>query len=1268
MNQSPQYYTGGRWRRLAEIVLLASVYFGTGRLSQWLSIPPGNITPVWLPSGIILAAVLTCGYRVWPGIFLGAFAGNLWAYFEPTSAGTMLRCLFAGTANGLGDTLGAVGGAYLIRRSTGGRNPIHRAVDLVKLMGYGGGFSAGISALFGVSSLCLTGLLPWSQAGFSLATWWIGDAMGVLLLTPLLLAWAGGWRGCRLGREELAAIVALAVLGLFLAPQSELALMFAALPLLLWAVCRFDPRVAFTLITSLAALAILAHVFGQSPFFGDHPTASLLYLQLFLGILTAPLLVLRRALAARKTLVSGDPPSLTSLFISVISLLMAAIITCGYLYYRGYEREFRDEVHQKLEVIAQLKVSELVQFRMERMGDGLLLTRNPALSHLVRRFLASTPDAEAQQQLQAWFAKYRWNDQYDEVFLVDAQGAVRLSASEATVTVSAAIAARLPEALRSDQPFFQDFYRYEKNQLIYLSLLVPVRDETDGDRPLGVIVLRINPEIYLYPFIKRWPAPSPTGEIVLSRREGDDTMFLNELRFRTNTALSLRLPLSRPEILAVQAALGKRGLIEGMDYRGVPVLGAMLAVPDSPWFLVAKMDRAEAYGPMWQQLGKIEFVIGLLLALTVGGAAAMWRHQRTQFYQERIKQTEAQLASEFRYHGLFESVKDGILILDAESGIIVDVNPFLIEMLGYSHEVFLGKKVWELGFIKDIIANQVKFAELQQHEYRHYEDQALEASDGRRIRVEFVSNIYWVNRQKVVQCSIRDITARKVAEEALAQSEKRFRTIFEEAPMGVARIDSRTGRICEANPKFAEIAGRTCAEMAAIDWMSITHPDDVQEDLDQMARLNVGEIQGFDMNKRYRRPDGSYVWIHMTIAPLTVADRTQPQHLCMIEDISERKVAEEALQASEARYRMLAENIPLRLFIKDQNCRFVSVNKNFARDMGISPEAAVGKTVADFFPKKLAEKYQADDLRVMETGRVEELEEPYFQNGQELWVHSFKTPVWDAGGAVIGVCGIFQDITARKQATAEILRLNAELEQRVRDRTAQLEASNRELEAFSYSVSHDLRAPLRAIHGFAGILQDDYAPHFEAEGRRVLNVIRAEAVRMGRLIDALLSFSRLNRQPLQQEMVSPARLIRQAREQLATAQAGRRVDFTVGELPDSLGDPALLLQVWVNLLSNALKYTGPRAVAEIVVGGRQVDAEVVYFVKDNGVGFDMKYADKLFKVFQRLHTGAEFEGTGVGLALVQRIVHRHGGRVWAEGKVNEGATFYFSLPSPKGTA
>ena len=251
------------------------------------------------------------------------------------------------------------------------------------------------------------------------------------------------------------------------------------------------------------------------------------------------------------------------------------------------------------------------------------------------------------------------------------------------------------------------------------------------------------------------------------RRDGHDALFLNELRFQTNSALTLRVSLDEVTMPAVQAALGKEILMQGVDYRGVPVVAATRTIPDSPWALVARLDAAEVYGPLRVQLWRLAVTIGLLLLTAWAVAGLLWRQQHVRFYRERYRMSEAMRASEVRYRRLFEAAKDGILILDAETGMVADVNPFLVELLGVTREVFLGKKVWELGFFKDLVANEAKFVELQQKNYIRYENMALEGHDGTRHEVEFVSNVYLVNHQKVIQCNIRDISDRVKAAAAI---------------------------------------------------------------------------------------------------------------------------------------------------------------------------------------------------------------------------------------------------------------------------------------------------------------------------------------------------------------------------------------------------------------------------------------------------------------------------------------------------------------------
>jgi PAS domain S-box-containing protein len=376
----------------------------------------------------------------------------------------------------------------------------------------------------------------------------------------------------------------------------------------------------------------------------------------------------------------------------------------------------------------------------------------------------------------------------------------------------------------------------------------------------------------------------------------------------------------------------------------------------------------------------------------------------------------------------------------------------------------------------------------------------------------------------------------------------------------------------------------------------------------------------------------------------------------------QRKKAEEALLSSEERYRSLVELSPDALFVEIAE-RIVFINSAGVKLLGASgPEELVGRELRDFMRAEdwLVASERLRQLR-QEGKPVPFLEQTLLQvDGAPVAVEMAAAPLVFAGKPAAQV--IAHDIRERKRAEQEIRSLNTDLEQRVRERTVELEAANKELEAFSYSVSHDLRAPLRHIEGFVEILTGTMTESLDQESRRHLETIAQSAKQMGRLIDDLLTFSRTARAELTKTCILLADLVQAVIRDLGQETQGREVEWVIGELPEVQADNALLRQVLVNLLANALKYTRTRKQPRIEIGSDRTATEHVIFIRDNGVGFDMRYAHKLFGVFQRLHRASDFEGTGVGLANVRRIIHRHGGRAWAEAELNKGATFYFSLP------
>ncbi len=362
---------------------------------------------------------------------------------------------------------------------------------------------------------------------------------------------------------------------------------------------------------------------------------------------------------------------------------------------------------------------------------------------------------------------------------------------------------------------------------------------------------------------------------------------------------------------------------------------------------------------------------------------------------------------------------------------------------------------------------------------------------------------------------------------------------------------------------------------------------------------------------------------------------------------------------------MLVENAKdYAIYMLDPQGNVITWNAGAELVEGYRAEEIIGKHLSTFFtPEDAARGMPQDFLKLAEReGKISNEGWRVRKDGSRFWSQGVITALHDEEGTLRGFSKIAHDITREKEAEEEIRHLNEHLEQRVRDRTTQLEAANKELEAFSYSISHDLRAPLRHIAGYIEILQGETADKLDQQAREYLQTVADSAKNLGELIDALLAFSRMGRVEMRRQSVSLAALVEEARRELQRDSEGRDIVWQIGKLPEVQGDAVMLRQVLINLISNALKYTRKRGQVKIEIGANELENEIVFFIRDNGVGFDMKYADKLFGVFQRLHNENGFEGVGIGLANVRRIIHRHGGRTWAEGKPDVGATFYFSIP------
>ena len=654
---------------------------------------------------------------------------------------------------------------------------------------------------------------------------------------------------------------------------------------------------------------------------------------------------------------------------------------------------------------------------------------------------------------------------------------------------------------------------------------------------------------------------------------------------------------------------------------------------------------------------------------------------------ERKRSEEALRESEARFHALARNALDIVMITDAD-GTIRYISPSVERVLGYRPEEMIGTSSALYVHPDDLERSLEELAEAASKPGVHpvAVETRVRRKDGSWCHLEGIANNL-LNDPTVrgMVFNHRDVTERKQAEEAIRASEDRFRSLVQYASDIVTILDA-DGTIRYESPAIERILGYRPEELVGQNAFDYVHPEDVERVLGVFAEALKSRAVSPLVEFRFRHADGS--WCHLEAIGNNLLDDPNIRGMVVnSRDVTGRKRAEEEvrrlnetlekqvaertaqleeavteLRTSEERFRALVQHASDIIAVLDHDGTIRYMSPSVEQVLGYRPEEMIGK---DCFVHM-----HPEDVERMVRVFAKESSRPGLNPSVEFrvrhadgsWCHLeaiSNNLLHDP--AVKGIVVNSRDATERRRAEEEIRLLNQQLERRVIQRTTELQAAIEELESFSYSVSHDLRAPLRAIDGFSQILLEDYEGELDEEGKSYLGRIRNASQRLGWLIDGLLDLSRMTRGEMRRETVDLSALAKAVAEDLRHDQPERQAEFVISDDLLASGDPVLLMAVIENLLGNAWKFTKTRSRARIEFGVSEADGTRAYFVRDNGIGFDMAYAGKLFDAFQRLHSSSEFEGTGIGLATVQRIVHRHGGRVWAKGEVGVGATFFFTL-------
>jgi PAS domain S-box-containing protein len=975
----------------------------------------------------------------------------------------------------------------------------------------------------------------------------------------------------------------------------------------------------------------------------------------------------------------------------IFLIFSLSIWAAGYYYYNKEKEAIKEDKQEDLLAIADLKVKQIEDWRRERLGDAMVLFNNPLFVKPIQQYMQSNSQ-EIRQGILSSMETLLKQYHYTGVLLLDVQGHIKLAVPGGKEIIGPVAKRLAAEAVNTKKVVFSDLYRHAITNTIRLTVIVPLLVQRGQDTtPIGILLLRIDPYQFLFPLIQTWPTPSRTAETSMVRREGEEVVFLNELRHQKDTALTLRFPVTQKDLPAAIAIRGIEGIIEGKDYRGVPVIAALKRVPDSPWFLITKVDKEEIYAPIRHNLWITTILVSIMIVASAGLIGFLWRHQQAVFYQKHYEAELKHLAFLQHFEYLTQYANDIILLSDKNMRII-EVNDRASMSYGYTGDELIQMNLRDLreAETQSLLEQQLRQAEEQDgviYETMH------KRKDGTKFPVEVSARLIDIQGKKFYQHIIRDISERKEAEARILKEKQFSDSVIDSLP-GLFYLFDKEGRFLSWNKNLEMLTGYSAGEIAKMSPLEFFPIDEqylAAEKIQETFMKGKSTVEAHLISKNGERTPYFLTGVHLKLEEqdyligmgIDITQRKQIEEQLMIyrehleelvhertielesatrqlqKEMNERIVTADALRESEERYRSIVDNIGMGIALISPDMEILSLNRLMQQwflpvETGNKP---VCYRVFNTPPKDEICSY-CPTCRTLQDGQVHISMKETPVNGEIRSYRIISSPVRNKEGTIIAAIEMVEDVTEEKRSEEEIVRLNEAL----RNNILQLKNINKELESFSYSVSHDLRAPLRSIDGFSKILVEDYGGKLDEEGRHYIQRVRNASQRMGQLIDDLLDLSRVSRQDMRIEAVDLSSLANTIAQELRNASPGRQVEFILQEGITVYGDNRLFQILLENLFSNAMKFTARTEEARIEFGAEDQVGELVYFVRDNGAGFDMTYSDKLFGAFQRLHSQDEFPGTGIGLAIVQRIVNRHSGRIWAHGVVGEGATFFFTLP------
>ncbi len=704
------------------------------------------------------------------------------------------------------------------------------------------------------------------------------------------------------------------------------------------------------------------------------------------------------------------------LLIIVFILFSAASGTAGYFFYEYQKKTIEEEKQDQLSAIADLKIRQISNWHKDRMADASVIIECPSFARLIQRFFRSPTGKESKQEILSWMESRRKHYQYQSLHLIDSKGSVRLSLPQAKEVLGPDAKALCAEAIRKKTMVFSDFYQGKIAKVIRLTLVVPIL-VPDGHDVIGVLLLRIDPHQFLYPLIQSWPTRSHSSETLLIRQEGEYMLLLNELRHQTNTALTLRFPMSVQQLPTAKATFAEEGIFEGVDYRGFPVIGAMRRIPNIQWLLVTKVDREEIHAPIRRRAWFIGIVVSLLIAGAGLSEGFFQRHQRAQFYQRQYETELEHQALARHYDYLTKYANDIILLMDKDMKII-EANDRAVGSYGYSRDELLKLRLVHLQSLETKSEVIVPMKQVGEQDGLVFETEH-QRKDGTRFPVESSTRVIEIEEKRFYQSIIRNITARKGAEEALFIAKQRFQTLTENAPFGMVMID-KAGTFGYINPKFRELFGYDLNDIPdGKTWFRKAYPDSTYRH--HVISTWINDLESAKAGEKRSRTftitckDGTEKVINFIPVQLETGE-----NLMACEDITERKRVDEALRKSEHYFRSLLFNIHEDILVIDRDYRVTDVNNTLLVTVGLERDEVIGRHCYEILHNynQPCSKYgeQCSLQTVFESGKPYNCRHIHTRldtqsDRSKVWVDILLSPLKDVHGNVTSVIEAMRDIT-----------------------------------------------------------------------------------------------------------------------------------------------------------------------------------------------------------------------------------------------------------------